>query len=226
MKRSKINYLIDKAHSLAETFRVYLPDFAFLTVEDWQQQNCDEWREVLDLQLGWDITDFGRGDFNQMGLTLLTLRNGSLRHVGYSKPYAEKMLQIQQYQQTPWHFHMYKMEDIVNRGGGDLCMQFVWSTPDGDFDRQKRVEVSVDGRRRCIKPGETLVLKPGQGVCLPPQLYHRFWAEKTFVLGWEISMINDDQHDNHFLEPGGRFPAVEEDTPAKWLLCSEYARLR
>ncbi|MDM9293357.1 D-lyxose/D-mannose family sugar isomerase, partial [Escherichia coli] len=61
---------------------------------------------------------------------------------------------------------------------------------------------------------------------MPPRLYHRFWAEKAFVLGWEISMVNDDQHDNHFLEPGGRFPAIEEDEPVKWLLCSEYAVLR
>ncbi|MEN1263288.1 D-lyxose/D-mannose family sugar isomerase, partial [Pseudomonas aeruginosa] len=63
-------------------------------------------------------------------------------------------------------------------------------------------------------------------ICLPPRLYHRFWAEKAFVLGWEISMVNDDQHDNYFLEPGGRFPAIEEDEPVKWLLCGEYGILR
>ncbi|MDF9352002.1 D-lyxose/D-mannose family sugar isomerase, partial [Escherichia coli] len=50
--------------------------------------------------------------------------------------------------------------------------------------------------------------------------------EKAFVLGWEISMVNDDQHDNYFLEPGGRFPAIEEDEPVKWLLCGEYGILR
>ncbi|MBU5604384.1 D-lyxose/D-mannose family sugar isomerase, partial [Citrobacter sp. S55_ASV_140] len=27
------------------------------------------------------------------------------------------------------------------------------------------------------------------------------------------------------LEPGGRFPTIEEDEPVKWLLCSEYKRL-
>lgn len=136
------------------------------------------------------------------------------------------MLQIQQDQQTPWHFHTHKMEDIVNRGGGDLCMQLAWATPDAQYDGQRAVEVNVDGQRRSCKPGDTLVLKPGQGVCLPPRLYHRFWAEKAFVLGWEISMVNDDQHDNHFLEPGGRFPAITENEPAKWLLCGEYDGLR
>ena len=200
MKRSHINYAVDKAHAIAETFRVCLPDFAYFTADAWRQQDHTLWREVLDLQL--------------------------LGSASYPKPYAEKMLQIQQDQQTPWHFHRHKMEDIVNRGGGDLCMQLAWATPDDGYDARRIVEVSVDGQRRSVDAGETLVLKPGQGVCLPPRLYHRFWAEKAFVLGWEISMVNDDLHDNHFLEPGGRFPAIEEDEPVKWLLCSEYARLQ
>lgn len=225
MRRSQINYAIDKAHAIAETFRVCLPEFAFFTADAWRKQPLEEWCEVLDLQLGWDITDFGRGDFGKIGLTLLTLRNGTLNSSAYPKPYAEKMLQIQQEQQTPWHFHTHKMEDILNRGGGDLCMQLGWATDEALFDERRTVEVSVDGRRRTFKPGETLVLKPGQGVCLPPRLYHRFWAEKAFVLGWEISMVNNDKRDNHFLEPGRRFPAIEEDEPVKWLLCNEYDRL-
>ncbi len=101
-----------------------------------------------------------------------------------------------------------------------------WANEANLCDDQRVITVSVDGQRRTMKLGETLVLKPGQGICLPPRLYHRFWAEKAFVLGWEISMVNDDQHDNYFLEPGGRFPAIEEDEPVKWLLCSEYGILR
>ncbi|BED46643.1 hypothetical protein VEE63_28210 [Escherichia coli] len=69
MKRSQINYVIDKAHAIAQTFRVCLPEFAYFTVDDWLQRERDNWQEVVDLQLGWDITDFGRGDFNQTGLT-------------------------------------------------------------------------------------------------------------------------------------------------------------
>lgn len=104
MKRSQINYVIDKAHAIAQTFRVCLPEFAYFTVDDWLQREQDNWQEVVDLQLGWDITDFGRGDFNQTGLTLLTMRNGALGSAAYPKPYAEKMLQIQQDQQTPGIF--------------------------------------------------------------------------------------------------------------------------
>lgn len=225
MKRSQINYFIDKAHAIAETFHVCLPDFAFFTAQHWQGMALDEWQEVLDLQLGWDVTDFGSGNFMDTGLTLLTLRNGSLTDKRYPKPYAEKMLQIQQDQQTPWHFHYHKMEDILNRGGGDLCMQFAWATADEQQDTQRCVNVVVDGHRRTLATNETLILKPGQGVCLPPYLYHRFWAEKAGVLGWEVSMVNDDQRDNRFLAECGRFPAIEEDEAAKWLLCSEYESL-
>ncbi|WP_163504692.1 D-lyxose/D-mannose family sugar isomerase, partial [Escherichia coli] len=85
---------------------------------------------------------------------------------------------IQQDQQTPWHFHYHKMEDIINRGGGDLCMQLAWATQDEQLDQQRHVSVMIDGCQRTLKPAETLVLHPGQSVCLPVGLYHRFWAEK------------------------------------------------
>lgn len=224
MKRSQINYAIDKAHAIAETFRICLPEFAGFTADFWSQKRAEEWQEVRDLQLGWDITDFGSGCFNETGLTLLTLRNGALSDARYPKPYAEKMLQIQQDQQTPWHFHYHKMEDILNRGGGHLCMQLAWATEEEQLDAQRSVSVAVDGCQRTLKPGDTLVLKPGQGVCLPPMLYHRFWAENALVMGWEISMVNDDKRDNRFLEVSGRFPIIQEDEPMKWLLCSEYPR--
>ncbi|PLM63612.1 D-lyxose/D-mannose family sugar isomerase, partial [Klebsiella michiganensis] len=40
-------------------------------------------------------------------------------------------------------------------------------------------------------------------------LYHRFWAENALVMGWEISMVNDDKRDNRFLEDSGRFPMIQ-----------------
>lgn len=83
MKRSQINYAIDKAHAIAETFRICLPEFAGFTADFWSQKRAEEWQEVRDLQLGWDITDFGSGCFNETGLTLLTLRNGALSDARY-----------------------------------------------------------------------------------------------------------------------------------------------
>jgi len=52
MKRSQINYAIDKAHAIAETFRICLPEFAGFTADLWSQKRAQEWQEVRDLQLG------------------------------------------------------------------------------------------------------------------------------------------------------------------------------
>ena len=52
-------------------------------------------------------------------------------------------------------------------------MQLAWANEANLCDDQRVITVSVDGQRRTMKPGETLVLKPGQGICLPPRLYHR-----------------------------------------------------
>ena len=38
----------------------------------------------------------------------------------------------------------------------------------------------------------------------------------------EVSMCNDDNCDNRFYEPLGRFPTIEEDEPPYRLLCNEY----
>ena len=78
---------------------------------------------LRDNLLGWDITDFGSGDFRKVGLALFTLRNGNQASPErYPKPYAEKLLMLYQGQRAPFHFHWYKMEDIINRGGNDVTI--------------------------------------------------------------------------------------------------------
>ncbi len=67
-------------------------------------------------------------------------------------------------------------------------------------------------------------LKPGESICLTQRVYHKFWAENGRALLGEVSRVNDDQRDNRFLEPLGRFPAIEEDEPPQYLLCSEYPK--
>ena len=42
------------------------------------------------------------------------------------------------------------------------------------------------------------------------------------VLLGEVSQCNDDNMDNRFNPPMGRFPEIEEDEPPYRLLCSEY----
>ena len=55
--------------------------------------------------LGWDITDYGMGNFDKMGFSLITIRNGNLKMDKYTKTYAEKLLYIKEEQYSPLHFH-------------------------------------------------------------------------------------------------------------------------
>jgi D-lyxose ketol-isomerase len=63
MKRSEINALIDDAITLLHDHQVRLPPFAYWSPAQWAEKGpeCDEIRHC---KLGWDITDFGSGDFD------------------------------------------------------------------------------------------------------------------------------------------------------------------
>jgi D-lyxose ketol-isomerase len=222
MKRSEINAILEKAKAFLEERKFELPPFAFWTPEDWARKG-PECREIIEAGLGWDITDFGSGDFDRIGLFLFTLRNGTPadRDRNRGKTYAEKILIAEPDQVTPTHFHFHKMEDIINRGGGNLMVQ-VWNATASDQLADTPVEVSTDGTTREIEPGGILTLEPGQSVTLPPRLYHKFWGSESTVLAGEVSRVNDDNTDNRFLEPAGRFPTIEEDAPPRHLLVGDY----
>lgn len=81
-----------------------LPPFVLWTPEEWTAKGS-EYDEIRDNMLGWDITDFGSGDFHKVGLLLITLRNGNLFNPKYTKPYAEKLLIAEENQVTPYHYH-------------------------------------------------------------------------------------------------------------------------
>jgi D-lyxose ketol-isomerase len=87
------------------------------------------------------------------------------------------------------------------------------------------VKIKVDGVVTEFEAGKTYRIKKGQSVCYTPYIYHTFWAEGGTCLIGEVSMVNDDATDNRFLEPIGRFPAIEEDVPPETLLCNEYPEL-
>lgn len=222
MKRSAINRALTWAKDMAQELCVPLPDFAAFSPADWRAQPLAEWNEVLACELGWDVTDFGGDAFEKVGLTLFTFRTGRVG-TSYTKPYAEKALFIDVGQATPFHFHFRKIEDIINRGGGVLAMRLHHATKDETLDETRDVIVSVDGRRTVLPAGGVLRLKPGQGVTLPRSVYHTFWAEEAPVLGWEVSMANDDHTDNRFLTDLPRFAAVDEDAVPDHILCNEYA---
>lgn len=225
MKRSQINRIQREA---AEFFRVmgfHLPPWAFWSASDWTRHGWRA-REVVERKLGWDVTDFGLADFTSAGLVLFTLRNGKFGEPG-GKDYAEKIMIVGELQVTPWHFHRHKMEDIINRGGGNLVVEVRHSTREEELSGSA-VQVLVDAVERTLEPEEPLVLEPGESITLPPRLYHTFHGQegKGSVLVGEVSRVNDDEKDNRFLEPLGRFPEIEEDEPPLYCLCNEYPAAR
>jgi D-lyxose ketol-isomerase len=227
MKRSLINATIKKFEALLQEHRFELPPFLSFTPEQWQTKG-HEYDEIRDNQLGWDVTDYGMGDFDRLGLALITLRNGNVNNPKYTKAYAEKIIMSCPGQVSPMHFHWNKMEDIINRGGGVIEFTFYNATKDEQLDTENDVLIYQDGRRYYAKPGQKIVLHPGESLSLYPYYYHEFTIpldSKPVLIG-EVSMCNDDNTDNRFLTPLGRFPTIEEDEAPYRLLCTEYPPAR
>ena len=224
MKRSEINALMRDAKAFLTRRRFHLPPFARWTPADWAAKG-PEAREIVENKLGWDITDFGRGDYGKCGLLLFTIRNGSLANLrsGQGKTYCEKVMLVDVGQVTPMHFHWDKTEDIIVCGGGALMIQLYNATAD-DRLAKSDVTVSVDGVTRTVQAGATLELHPGESITLPSRLYHEFWGAESRVLVGEVSLVNDDEHDNRFYGQVGRFPAIVEDEPPLHLLVTDYDR--
>lgn len=220
MKRSEINRTIREAREFLTANRFFLPEWADWTPRDWARHG-DECREIRDNAMGWDITDFGKGRFAQEGLTLFTLRNGN--PAKDRKPYCEKIMYVRTGQITPVHFHWHKMEDIINRSGGTLCMK-LWKADPAEERTDSECTVQVDGVTTKVAAGKLFRLRPGQSICYEPYMYHTFWAEGGDCLVGEVSTVNDDDCDNRFYEPLGRYPQIEEDEPAQFLLCNEYRK--
>lgn len=225
MKRSEINAIMERAKGLLAERRFFLPPFAHWSPEEWAA-NAQNAVGIIQQQLGWDITDFGSGDFASVGLFLFTIRNGTLAELEkpLGKVYAEKILIVEPGQVTPTHFHYQKMEDIINRGGGILEVRLWNSTETDGIDADSPVEVACDGIVRRVPAGGVLSLNPGESVCLPQRLFHKFWGKPDTgtVLVGEVSRVNDDRTDNFFPEGVGRFPVIEEDVAPLHLLTPDY----
>jgi D-lyxose ketol-isomerase len=224
MRRSEINRIMHQADLFIRERGFYLPPFAYWTPEEWTSKG-QEVAEIVEHSLGWDITDFGLGEYEKCGLFLFTLRNGTPENLrrGEGKNYAEKIMIAGVDQITPMHFHREKTEDIINRGGGNLAIR-IYNASENEDLAGTDVTVSMDGIRRTVEAGITLALRPGESITLPPYLYHSFWGIGQPVLVGEVSAVNDDQADNRFYEPVGRFPTIEEDERPLYLLVGDYGR--
>lgn len=223
MKRSEINAALREMEGMIQKYHFALPPFCHFTPEEWNTKGHD-YDEIRDNMLGWDITDYGMGNFDRMGFSLITIRNGNLNNDKYTKTYAEKLLYLKEGQYSPMHFHWSKMEDIINRGGGNVLIRVYNSNPDESLDQETEVHVHVDGREMVVPAGAQVRLTPGESITIYPYLYHDFEVEPGSgpVLLGEVSQCNDDNTDNRFNPPMGRFPAIEEDEPPYRLLCNEY----
>ncbi|MAG70975.1 MAG: D-lyxose/D-mannose family sugar isomerase [Acidobacteria bacterium] len=223
MKRSTINARIRAAIDLFDTHRFALPPFASWSPAAWREAGTKA-DDIRRCRLGWDLTDFDRDDFTRCGLLLFTLRNGraTASPIEEVKPYAEKIMIVGNAQVTPWHYHLVKMEDIINRSGGRLVVDVCRADVEGRLT-DDAVEVSIDGVRRSVAARGRIELSPGESITLPPRLAHQFTAVGGAVVAGEVSSLNDDETDNYFIDPVSRFPSIEEDEPAEYLLCTEYS---
>ena len=227
MRRSQVNAILAAGEETIARHGVALPPFAGWTPEELIARAPGT--RMKEARMGWDVTDYGRGEFDALGLLLLTLRNGRLSDLrgGGGMAYAEKLLISRRDQVSPMHTHVVKAEDIICRGvdapGAALAVQLHGSDPGGAFDADAGGEVMLDGAPRRFEAGEVLRLAPGESVTLMPGDWHAFWGEGGDVLIGEVSTVNDDETDNVFRDPIGRFAEIEEDEPPRRLLVSDYA---
>ena len=222
MKRSEINRNLADAKAFFEKMQFALPAWAFRSPQAWQGIRAEA-AEIVACGLGWDITDFGSGDFEKVGLINFNLRNG-IPGQG-PKVYCEKILIVKEDQVTPLHTHRSKVEDIINRGGGNLVLELIQGD-DQDRLTDAEVTVKIDSIARSVPAGGRVVLQPGESICLEPGLFHKFYGEAGH--GWalvgEVSTVNDDTIDNVFVDGSPRFPQIVEDEEPLYLLVNDYER--
>ncbi|MBO0905033.1 D-lyxose/D-mannose family sugar isomerase [Jiella sonneratiae] len=226
MKRSTINQIIHEGDAFIRSFGYVLPPFAYLSPDEMRARR-GEISGIVEAGLGWDVTDYGQGRFDDLGLFLFTVRNGRAEDLsrGRGMLYAEKAMISRRDQLSPMHRHVVKAEDIINRGGGSLVLELFMSDESGAVDETAEVRVPTDGVWRTLPAGGRLKLEPGESVTLLPGVWHAFWAEDADVFIGEVSTVNDDRTDNVFREPIGRFAEIEEDEAPLHLLVSDYDRL-
>ncbi|MEM5472206.1 D-lyxose/D-mannose family sugar isomerase [Hoeflea sp. AS60] len=224
MERSQINEILEESERFIRSFGYVMPPFAYWSPAEMRARTASDAGAIRDNRLGWDITDYGQGKFDDLGLFLFTVRNGSAADLaeGRGMLYAEKIMISRKDQLSPMHRHTIKAEDIINRGGGKLVLELFASGEDGSIDPAADVSVSTDGVVRTFSAGGLLKLDPGESVTLMPGVWHAFWGEGGDVLIGEVSTVNDDLTDNVFREPIGRFSTIIEDEKPRHLLVSDY----
>lgn len=180
MKRSEVNAVIKQFEALLDQYKFRIPPYLSFTPEEWAEKG-HEWDEIRDNALGWDITDYGEGDFEHKGLALITLRNGNVKDPKYTKVYAEKIMMSMPGQVSPMHFHWNKMEDIIVRGGGTAVFHLYNADPETEEKLDTPVLVCRDGRRYYVPAGEPIELNEGESLTFYPYTYHEYYIKEDSV---------------------------------------------
>lgn len=225
MKRSEVNSALVWAKNLLTENNIRLPRTAYWSMDEWKT-HADGLDVIRPVMLGWDITDFGAGDFSSIGAVLYTVRNGKLNDPSIGVPYCEKYILMKEGQRLPKHYHVFKTEDIINRAGGVLQV-FLWNADKDGRQLDTDVTFRMDGIQYTVKAGEPIDVHPGDSISLEPYVAHIFGPKPgcgELIVG-EVSKVNDDTTDNYFLEPTSRFADIEEDEAPLHPLCNEYDKL-
>ena len=225
MKRSEINQAIGEAIERIGSVGLFLPAWAYWSPSQWQSVGFEA-DEIRRHELGWNVTDFGSGDFQNMGLTLFVVRNGRLENdlPITTKTYAEKYMVVKPGQITPWHFHWQKTEDLINRGGGRLEVELAWAGEDELSLSKQEISVQVDGMTKILQAKSSILLECGESVTLVPRMCHQFRGhqQSASVVAGEVSCLNNDYTDNCFLGRNAARTTIEEDESPRYLLSTEY----
>ena len=225
MNRSVVNSNIAWAKDFFKKSNISLPRMAYWDMDKWAE-NKDDIDVIRKAMLGWDITDFGTGKFEEIGGVFFTVRNGLQEGDPSGITYCEKYIVMKEGQRLPKHYHEFKTEDIINRANGVLAV-YLWNTDAEGNQLETDVTVPMDGIERTFKAGEEILIYPGNSISLKPHIAHIFGPKPgmgDLVVG-EVSKVNDDNTDNYFLEPTARFADIEEDEAILHPLCNEYAKV-
>ena len=103
MKRSEINSYVRWAEKFIAENNIRLPELAYWTPDELSSRK-DKLSVVRRLELGWDIPDFGSGDFARTGAVLYTVRNGLVDEPEVGVPYCEKYILMREGQLLPKHY--------------------------------------------------------------------------------------------------------------------------
>lgn len=160
----------------------------------------------------WDITDFGLGRFDEVGLALVNLTE--------QPEYCEKLMYARAGQVTPLHAHRVKKEDIICRCGR-LVVE-LWAGRPDEVETGTPGQAFRNGDEFEFSSGSAFTLEAGERVTMIPGVYHTFWPDGDECIIGEVSTANDDVNDNFFVDPDiGRYAEIIEDEPAAVKLLNE-----